>query len=88
MTAPAQTDPDGNAYTGNSPGVTFTLAPFTVEPSVCTITYSCALEASSPRADICVITAGSTATTFDTATGDYTFESIDNIGFPPGAYVF
>ena len=57
-------------------------------PTVCInfIDYSCAV--TGPRTDICEIVDGDTVATFDPATGDYTFTSIDMANYPAGDYTF
>ena len=90
LTAPAQTNPSVYNYTGASPKLTFTSTKFVVYPPICTITYSCTM-ISGPRTDICNKIDGTTAATFNSSTGDYTFESIDDLSslnYPPGSYVF
>ena len=54
-----QQDPDEYTYTAQTPSMQFNLEPFEVEPSVCTITYSCKVIAGD-RNDLCSITDGST----------------------------
>ena len=75
-------------YTGDSPAVVFTMNPFAVVPSVCAVTYSCAILAGAPRTDICSITSGATVGTFEPASGNFQFESTDMANFPPGVYQF
>ena len=84
--APSQTNPPSYLYDGTT--LAFNLTPYTVFPEVCSIVYSCAIAVSSPRTDLCSIVLDSTAGTFNSITGGYTFRSIDNINFPPGSYTF
>ena len=86
----AQTNPDPYVYKSQErPAVHLKFAQFTVNPdaSVCPITYSCTV-ISGPRSDICQITDNETISTFDTASGNYSFISLDMINFPPGDYIF
>lgn len=46
------------------------------------------MTASSPRTDLCNIVEGSTVGVFDPISGNYSFKSTDNAGFPPGSYTF
>ena len=86
ISAPSQINPQSYSYDGTT--LAFTLVPYTVFPGVCNIVYSCAIEVSSPRTDLCNIVLGSTVGAFNSITGGYTFKSIDNINFPPGSYTF
>lgn len=81
-----QTSPAAYLYDGTT--LTFKLTPFTVDPPICSITYSCAMAILSPRTDLCNIISGSTVGAFSSATGDYTFTSTDTISFPEGSYTF
>ena len=84
VASPASNPPD-YLYTGNTPALTFVTPPFVVEPSVCTVTYSCTI-LSGPRDDICSIIEGSTVADFESIDGSYSFDSIDMASFPAGTY--
>ena len=87
ISVPAQTDPSDYLYTLNSPAASFVMVPFVVNPSSCSIVYSCAVT-SGPRSGLCSISDGSTIGTFASSTGDYSFESYDVPNYPEGPYVF
>ena len=101
LTAPAsQTNPADyhfkGAFAGAVDSVTFTLNQFTIDPSICSITYSCDSN-TGPRTDLCSLQIGtSTVTSFDTTTGVYSLTSTDYdplqtgnpLGIQPGVYVF
>ena len=56
-----------------------------MEPSICTVTYSCRI-LTGPRTDICDISDGQTDGFFDISNGSYSFISIDTVNYPPGNY--
>lgn len=82
---PDQVAPPDYYYTDNLPELVFTTDLFTVEPTVCTVTYSCQI-LTGPRLDLCNVSAGATTGFFDTVNGSFTFNSIDMVGFEPGTY--
>lgn len=87
MTKAVQANPDPYFYKSVAvPKLLFNLSPYTVVPSICTFTYSCAVNGS--RTDICSTTDGDTVATFDSTTGDYTFTSYDMANYAAGDYVF
>ena len=61
----------------------FTVSPYTVNPSVCPLTFTCSMV--NPLADdLCTINDSLTTTTFDANTGAYSFTSNDIARF--GSY--
>ena len=72
MEVTEQNSPDDYFYQGIS---TFTMNPFT--NLNCTITYSCTMISGPANLDLCNYQSGSTTTTFDPTSGDYTFTSED-----------
>ena len=88
ITVPTQTNPADYYYTYDSPLAEFTLNAFTINPSVCPVTYSCAIT-SGPRTDLCTFDDGlGTIGQFDPALGNYDFRSIDVTNYLEGAYIF
>lgn len=90
VTAPAQTNPADYYYTASSPKMAFVASGYTVEPSICTIVYSCVLTSSpiGTDTDLCALTDGNTSGVFDPITGNYDFSSIDMANYLPGDYTF
>jgi len=80
LTPAAQTNPADYLYTGTD--VTFTLTPFTVDPSICDVVYTCI----SIPMDLCSI--GNTHATFDSVTGGWVFNTVDLPAYPAGTYSF
>ena len=72
VTATAQVNPSAYSYTGASPKLQFVATPFSVNPSVCPVTYSCSMQ-SGPRTDLCTISDGTTIGVFSSSTGDFNF---------------
>ena len=52
----------------------FNMTPFVVSPKECTVSYSCAVISGSAE-DLCNYSDGTTSSTFDGATGDFSFQS-------------
>ena len=78
-------------YTGSNPVGKFTMNPFTVSPSDCTITYECATQVGSDNSvqiDLCVIenADGIQTSSFDSSTGDLKMQFTDTEAYPPGTY--
>ena len=74
-------------FTKLSPSFKFNLIAFEVHPPICPVTYSCEV-ISGPRTDICSVDDGGTQASFHPSTGNYEFESIDMLNYPPGVYDF
>ena len=69
--------------------VTWSLAMPTLAPSICTWNpLTCSLDDSSPRKDLCTIIEGTTVSSFDSASGDFSFQSKEVERIPAGTYVF
>ena len=65
------------------------MNPPNLTPTYCSVDYICSIDnTQSPRDDLCSISDGSTIGTFNTATGDYSFQSTDVINYPAGIYHF
>ena len=94
------TDP-GNAstisYQYTDTPVTYSMIPFVVDPSQCSVTYAC-LSNTGSRTDLCTVdqNGGASKMTFDTATGNFNFRSVEldspqlalaSPGFEAGDYV-
>jgi len=84
ITPSAQTNPDDYLYTADSPQAAFSLNSLTIEPAWCVPVYTCSVLSGGP--DICSAVGPSTSGVFNSATGGYTFESIDMVNYPPGTY--
>lgn len=82
-----QGPPSEYKYTGDTPRYDKSITPFQVTPDACSFTYSCEM-IGGPRLDLCDIIDGSTQGSFNTATGDYFFQSTDVFAFEPGTYEF
>jgi hypothetical protein len=89
ITVPTQTAPEDYLYTGASPGLTFGLTPFVIDPPECgpITAYSCEVTVGR-RTDLCDVDDGSTSASFDPSSGQYKFSSTDMVNFEPGAYFF
>ena len=74
-------------YTGASPAFEESFASFSVYPSICQITYECAMSDQSSK-DLCNVSGAKTTTTFDQTTADYYLSSINMQYYPPGPYEF
>ena len=72
-------------YTGTSPSLDFTPQAAVVDPYVCVINYSCEI-INGPRLDICNVDDGLTQSSYDSLTGQFTFESIDMANYSAGTY--
>ena len=83
---PTQTAPADYLYTADSPLLTFSTSPFTVDPSVCPIAYSCVSTVAPAGLDLCNFTDTDANAVFDPVTGSYTLNSIDMVLTPPGTY--
>ena len=63
------------------------MTPFTVEPPICSIVYSCeTISAPVPELELCSIFDGQTEATFKSISGNYSFQTNDKVEYPPGAY--
>lgn len=74
--------PDPYYYTGASPKLIVTTNLASVEPPICTISYSCMIT----PVDLCSVNDGTTQASFVESTGRYSFESIDMANYTPGTY--
>ena len=88
MAATSQKNPPKYYYTGDSPSLKFELNPFIVKDPSCEITYSCQLIQGPVKLDLCYIDEQGTFAKFDTATGNYIFQSTNRDKYPPGEYIF
>ena len=84
-----QTPPNPYLYTGAASKVDYTPNTFTVDPSVCPVSFSCQL-LTGPRSDVdlCSVDDGTTQGTFSTSSGQFTFQSTDLASYPAGTYRF
>ena len=73
-------------YTGATNRIEFTPEPFSVEPSICNVHYSCEVVSQLDSVDLCSIDLEETTSSFDSGTGTFTFESTDIFQFPPDIY--
>ena len=80
------TNPDDYYFTSHSPSAQMTATLFDVEPTYCSIAYTCSN--TGPRTDMCSVVSGSSSGTFDVSNGNYAFGSNDIVSFPPGTYTF
>ena len=71
---PGQTNPADYMYSGTA---NFVMNPFTASPAECSVTYSCEMTSGPASYDLCNYTGGTTTTSFDAASGDFSFTSKD-----------
>jgi hypothetical protein len=86
LTQPVQPIVPDYYYSADQPLLTFDTAPFTVDPSVCLVTYSCATTVTPAGVDICDLVDGATEASFNIADGSYFLNTIDMVKYPPGTY--
>ena len=73
-------------YTGATNRIDFTPEAFVVDPSICTVHYTCEVVSDQNSIDLCSIDLEGTTSSFDSGTGTFTFESINMVEVPPGLY--
>ena len=73
-------------YTGATNRIEFTPESFVVEPSICTVHYSCEVAGDQRVIDLCSIGLEETTSSFDSTTGTFTLESVNMDDVPPGLY--
>ena len=80
VTASGLSSPLVYQYSGSA---TFT-ADYTASSSSCPLVYTC--ESEDPSIDWCALNDGTTVSTFDGATGEWTLTTSDKVNYPPGTY--